>query len=406
MENETLIEVEGVYKKFCREINLSMLYSISDILTNLLGKAKPKHSFSLRKGEFFALQNISFEVERGDVIWIFGTNGAGKSTLLKLISKIYQPSQGRIVTKERITSVFDFGSKLKRELSGRENLHLGLTLYNGNRKITEYAINQITQFSELQDVIDMPTKTYSKGMKHRLAFSIALLSDPKILILDDVLAVGDNNFRKKCVDYMNLLRKKKVTMLLVNHQLSRFTHLLRTDDRGIVLNEGKLVFMGPVLKAMQYYQRVGDKYKAQTIHYKSAKVEISRVEFISDNREEPHVCNYGDKLKFNITLKDNQNTNNYLLDLIIFTSNLSAVLNLHTAIDNKVIIPMQDTNIQVVADKLPLAVGKYSVDIVLYEIEEQRSQCVYSIKNAATFIVYNGPCKSAPVHLMAKLIEN
>ena len=196
----------------------------------------------LRYQDFYALQDVSFRVNRGEVLGIIGTNGSGKSTLLKCISGIYKPTGGQVVTAGRVAPMLELGSGFDYELSGKENIFLNGAIMGYEEKFLKSRYDEIVAFSELEDFIYQPIKTYSSGMLMRLAFSVATLVDPEILIVDEILAVGDERFQKKSADRMMALMGGGTTVLMVSHDLEKIREMCSRViwlDRGRVRMDGE-----------------------------------------------------------------------------------------------------------------------------------------------------------------------
>ena len=201
---EVVLSVRNISKIFCKNLKLSMFYGIVDLSKNLLG-LKPNAN-TLRKSEFWAIDNVSFQLRRGQVIGLVGVNGSGKSTLLKLIAGIFPPDKGEIEVKGRVASLISLGAGFHPHMTGRENIYLNDAILGMSHKEIDSKIGSILNFAELGDFIEAPISTYSSGMRVRLGFSIAIAIKPDILLLDEVLAVGDRNFKAKCyreIDKLN-----------------------------------------------------------------------------------------------------------------------------------------------------------------------------------------------------------
>jgi len=213
--------------------------------------------------EFWALRDISFVVEEGERIGIVGKNGAGKSTLLKLLSRITAPTLGRIQIRGRVASLLEVGTGFHPELSGRENIFLNGAILGMKRKEVQKKFDDIVEFSGVSRFVDTPVKHYSSGMTVRLAFAVAAHLEPDILIVDEVLAVGDADFQRKCIQKMQTLtRQDGRTVLLVSHSM---TSLLRLCDRGILLERGRVVMDGPVQSVADAYLSSGPSKLAERI---------------------------------------------------------------------------------------------------------------------------------------------
>ena len=202
--------------------------------------------------EFHALDDVSFEIEQGDRVGIIGRNGAGKSTLLKLLSRITEPTRGRIIMRGRVASLLEVGTGFHPELSGRENIYLNGAILGMKRTEVKAKFDEIVDFSGVEKFLDTPVKRYSSGMYVRLAFAVAAHLEPEILLIDEVLAVGDSGFQRKCIAKMNdISRSQGRTILFISHNMTVIKDLCKT---GILLNKGRLVATGKIETVMQKYQ--------------------------------------------------------------------------------------------------------------------------------------------------------
>ncbi|MFO1096246.1 MAG: ABC transporter ATP-binding protein, partial [Planctomycetaceae bacterium] len=200
--------------------------------------------------QFWALRHVSFDVQPGEVVGIIGKNGAGKSTLLKLLSRISKPTEGRIELRGRVASLLEVGTGFHPELTGRENVFLNGTILGMTHREVARRYDDIVDFSGVSPFIDTPVKRYSSGMKVRLAFAVAAHLDPEILIVDEVLAVGDAEFQRRCLGKMNEVAHQGKTVLFVSHNMSAVRSLTTT---GVLLTAGRLVARGPVLDVIAEY---------------------------------------------------------------------------------------------------------------------------------------------------------
>ena len=202
------------------------------------------------EGEFWALNGVSFEVNRGEVVGIIGRNGAGKSTLLKVLSRIVEPTDGRAELRGRVGSLLEVGTGFHPELTGRENVYLNGSILGMSRKEITRKFDEIVAFSEIEQFLDTPVKRYSSGMYVRLAFAVAAHLEPEILIVDEVLAVGDVAFQKRCLDAMRNVAAAGRTVLVVSHQLDVVNRLCK---RAIWLDRGRVVAAGPASEVVGAY---------------------------------------------------------------------------------------------------------------------------------------------------------
>ncbi|OPX57789.1 MAG: Trehalose/maltose import ATP-binding protein MalK [Methanobacterium sp. PtaB.Bin024] len=242
MEN-TVINVENVKMKF----NLSK--EKTDNLKEYVIKFIKRE---LHYDPFWALKGVSFEVERGDKFGIVGLNGAGKSTILKIISGVMKPTEGNIQVKGSMVPLLEMGAGFDPDYTGRENIFLKGALLGYNRRFLEEKFDEIVEFSELEEFIDVPLKNYSSGMKARLAFSIATMVEPEILILDEVLSVGDAKFQQKSREKMNSLLNEDATVLFVSHS----TYQVKTIcNKAIWLHQGELIAEGSAEEVCDLYDK-------------------------------------------------------------------------------------------------------------------------------------------------------
>ena len=239
---EPIIKVEHVSMKF--HLNKSRTNSLKEWAIRLV-----KHEIHYE--DFYALKDINFEVESGEILGIIGQNGCGKSTLLKVISGIYTPTTGRVIAAGRIAPMLELGSGFDYELTGEENIFLNGAILGFDEAFLKSRYNDILMFSELGDFIHQPLKTYSSGMVMRLAFSIATLIDPEILIVDEILAVGDERFQAKSRERMLSLMNGGATVLMVSHNLSQIEELC---SRAIWLRDGMVERQGPAKEVCKEYR--------------------------------------------------------------------------------------------------------------------------------------------------------
>jgi len=247
--------------------NVSKVYHLyQHPLDRVLGALVPSKA---RSADFWALRDINLRVEKGEVFALLGPNGSGKSTLLQIISGILQPTSGRVLCSGRIAALLELGAGFNPEFSGRENVFLNGEIMGLSRREMEKAFPRIEAFAEIGQFIDRPVKEYSSGMYVRLAFSTAIHIDPEILIVDEALAVGDAIFSSRCIQKFEELRQRKVTVLLVSHDLGL---IKRLADRAAFMLDGRIVMQGTPKDAVnQYVGFVLDRERAQKDRIAAAK---------------------------------------------------------------------------------------------------------------------------------------
>ena len=195
MEQEVLVQVEGLSKKFCKSLKKSLRYGVQDLVGSIVGK---QPTDTLRKDEFWALKDINFELRRGECLGLIGHNGAGKSTLLKILNGLINPDHGKVTLRGRVGALIELGAGFNPVLSGRENIYNNGAVLGFTKAEIDNKVEAIIDFAEIREFIDMPVQNYSSGMKVRLGFAVAAQMEPDVLIIDEVLAVGDVAFKMKC----------------------------------------------------------------------------------------------------------------------------------------------------------------------------------------------------------------
>lgn len=242
MENKSIIQLDNVTMHF--RMNNDKIYSIKEYITRKLRN-------NITYTEFDALSDISFDVHKGEVVGIIGQNGAGKSTLLKVISGILTPSSGMVKCEGNIVPMLELGAGFDMDLTGRENVFLNGAVLGYSENFLKEKYDEILDFSELNQFIDMPIRNYSSGMLMRLAFSIATLVDPQILIVDEILAVGDSAFQKKSRERMEKLMSGGTTVLFTSHSLTQIREIC---NRAIWIDHGKMQMIGNTNEVCDAYE--------------------------------------------------------------------------------------------------------------------------------------------------------
>jgi lipopolysaccharide transport system ATP-binding protein len=255
--SDTVIQVEQLSKRYLigheRAKGDGLRHAVESAVRSPLRWLRRRHQAIAREQEeFWALQDVSFEIKQGEVVGIIGRNGAGKSTLLKILSRITEPTSGRIRIKGRVASLLEVGTGFHQELTGRENIFLNGAILGMSRVEIKRKFDEIVAFSEVEKFLDTPVKRYSSGMYVRLAFAVAAHLEPEILIVDEVLAVGDAQFQKKCLGKMQDVSNGGRTILFVSHNMAAVQRLCR---RGIMLKKGRLVASGDTESVINAYVR-------------------------------------------------------------------------------------------------------------------------------------------------------
>ena len=247
---DTAISVDGVSKKFCRDLKRSLFYGLNDIVTDLTGRSRRSHV--LRSQEFWALDQISFQLRPGEALGLVGANGAGKSTLLRVLSGLIKPDTGSVRVRGRIAPLIALGAGFNPILTGRENIYANMAILGlSTREITR-RFDDVVDFAEIEEAIDAPVQTYSSGMAARLGFACAIHVEPEILLIDEVLAVGDVRFKMKCHHRLAKLKENGTAFILVSH--NPYT-VLNICEQSIYLRRGKLITSGVTESIIRQYEK-------------------------------------------------------------------------------------------------------------------------------------------------------
>ena len=244
MSKQPAIIVDNVSMKF--NLSKEKVDSLKDYIIKSIRK-------EIKYNEFWALQNVSFTVEKGDRVGILGLNGAGKSTLLKVIAGVFKPTEGSVTKHGKMVPLLELGAGFDQQYTGKENIYLYGAMLGYSKEFIDEKYDEIVKFSELKDFIDVPIKNYSSGMKSRLGFSIATVVSPKILILDEVLSVGDAKFRKKSEKKVLSMFDSGVTVLFVSHSLAQ---VQRICNKAMILEKGKLIAYGDIDTISKQYEKM------------------------------------------------------------------------------------------------------------------------------------------------------
>ncbi|MCR9265876.1 MAG: ABC transporter ATP-binding protein [Flavobacteriaceae bacterium] len=249
MAGEVLVKVEGLSKKFCKDLKTSLWYGVKD----LFGRSSSHEVGALRPKEFWAVRDINFELRRGECLGLIGHNGAGKSTLLKILNGLINPDEGQVTMRGRVGALIELGAGFNPILTGRENIYNNGAVLGFTRKEIDEKIEAIIDFSEIREFIDMPVQNYSSGMKVRLGFAVAAQMKPDVLIVDEVLAVGDIGFRFKCLNAIGELMKD-TAVIFVTHSMPM---IFRVCNKVMLLHRGQeKLFTADVGKGIEKYYAI------------------------------------------------------------------------------------------------------------------------------------------------------
>ena len=297
MSTDTIISVEGVSKKFCRSLKSTMRYGVRDVARDVFGL--PQSANGLRHDEFWALNDLSFDVRRGECLGLIGPNGAGKSTLLKLLDGITLPDKGKIKIAGRIGALLELGAGFHPMLTGRENIHLSGAILGLSKDEIAKKFDAIVDFAGLEEFIDSPVKHYSSGMFVRLGFAIAAHADPDVLLIDEALAVGDVLFQARCFAKLREFKEKGTTIIFVTHSLDLITSHC---SRALLITKGTKVGDGTPKDVIDQYNRLMNQRGASTnVRLETHEVKVNllpsstEIEWSGLFRVNPNEDRYGSK---------------------------------------------------------------------------------------------------------------
>ena len=356
------------------------------------------------KEDFWALNGVTFSVEQGEKIGIIGKNGAGKSTLLKIISRITEPTDGRIEMLGKISSMLEVGTGFNPELTGRENVYLNGAILGMTKAEIDAKFDEILEFSEVGKFIDTPVKRYSSGMFVRLAFAVASHLEPDILLVDEVLAVGDTRFQKKCIDKMLSIAASGKTILFVSHQMNTIRQLC---DRVIVLREGEVIFDGDVEEGIRIYNK--DVYIQKKNHYDFADLqrfqakERDKAEILSLDilNSETSIYKYEEPVEFKVKIRVKVHDLGDLCFRILLWQSDDTPLSVHFSKPFANINTPGDYEFKIKFNKHNLSPGTYKVTLNLLGSTSKRNEANLDyVFPAFVFEVLNedGTAKTWPRH--------
>ncbi len=372
--SELMVQVEDVYKEY--RLGAIGGTTLRDELQRKMAKVRKKEDPTRKIGQedvnigekFMALSGVSFEVKKGEAIGIIGHNGAGKSTLLKLITRITAPTQGNIRLNGRVASMLEVGTGFHQELTGRENVYVNGAILGMTKKEIDAKMEDIIEFSEVRQFIDTPVKRYSSGMYVKLAFSVAAHLDSEIMIMDEVLAVGDVAFQNKCIQKMKELAESGRTVLYVSHNMATIRNLC---TRCIVMEHGQLVFDGDVEDAISHYVTVNqvlsisaDLSGIERPYKTTQKIRMKHFAFLG---KEESAFSMGEKLTFALSWDSQDSFTDLQLRIGVFSA---MQVGIAVAFSHRFSCQKGEQSAQFVLDVSQLLPGKYFLELVFNEISE------------------------------------
>ncbi|MCG3137216.1 MAG: Vitamin B12 import ATP-binding protein BtuD [Phycisphaerae bacterium] len=311
MSNDVAIQVEEMWKKFTRGERNDSLRDALPALWRWWRRRKERPSDELEARQFWALSDVSFSVERGQALGIIGPNGAGKSTMLKLLSSILVPTRGRMQINGRLTALIEVGAGFHPDLTGRENIYLNGAILGMSRREITRKMGEIIDFAGVADFIDTPVKRYSSGMQARLGFSVAAHMDPEILLVDEVLAVGDVQFQQKCLDKMHYFANSGRAIVFISHNLQAVAELC---PQALLLMRGAVAAYGPTGQVIQHYLLT---MREQTIAAQDDRHQLCAIHLLNGGGEESNHFAAGEQARLTFNVQISEPPAEYLLGLAI-----------------------------------------------------------------------------------------
>jgi lipopolysaccharide transport system ATP-binding protein len=394
-----VLKVQQLSKRFRRGELYNSLRDLVPALTGRLFQRKDDQDLEAR--EFWALRDVSFGVERGEAFGIIGGNGAGKSTILKLLTGIMRPTYGSIRVVGRVSALIEVSAGFHQDLTGRENIYLNGAILGMTKDEIRRRFDAIVDFSGLEDFIDTPVKRYSSGMFARLGFSVAAHVDPDVLLVDEVLSVGDYLFQRKCMERMHAVIRNGATVVFVSHNLREVANLCR---RSLLLEHGQVKMVGPTSEVIHAYYKRGESERSNGLKGKDNEVVITKVSVYDDSG--PHVeFESGTKLYISVEARALSLHNDMSVVIQIVDDNQYPVFDTCTQRLGAGAISLESDQMLLCTFGLDLnlAAGTYHVNTFLYRyLTEQNYDRWIS---AATFFVSGAPEVRGIVTLYPTLAE-
>ena len=360
---EVLVRVENLSKKFCRSLKRSLWYGVKDMVGEVVGGSNRD---TLRKDEFWAVKDVNFELRRGECLGLIGHNGAGKSTLLKMLNGLIKPDQGRIEMNGRVGALIELGAGFNPVLTGRENVYINGQILGFTKKEIDARYDAIVEFAELHDFMEMPVQNYSSGMKVRLGFAVAAQMEPDILIIDEVLAVGDLGFRLKCLNKIGELVSRS-SVIFVSHSMPQVS---RICTACILLDKGKITSNETrVSQTIANYYNLFDGEEERILGRENVKMLSSLTQSGEQIISRGEVVNQGAELKITVELQFFKHIETFKAKIFFVNNDMRTVLDVPSEI-NSYPFTLDDEGRVVLTlsmSTLQLNAGKYDLALILQD---------------------------------------
>lgn len=381
-DKEVLVKVEGLSKKFCKDLRTGLWYGVQDLFTNFMGN---KNDRTLRDKEFWALQDINFELKRGECLGLIGHNGAGKSTLLKILNGLIKPDAGKVTIKGRVGALIELGAGFNPILTGRENIYNNGAILGFTREEIDNKLDEIIDFAEIREFIDMPVQHYSSGMKVRLGFAVAAQMEPDVLLIDEVLAVGDLGFTLKCLKTIDTILPN-TALIFVSHNMPMVS---RICNQILLLDNSRIFFKGiDVSKGIDRYYRRFSEEKSNLV-FSDASFELINAEIFSKNKEKGIAqLNWNDKLEIFITISVRKKySSNPFINIIISDQEQRPVAVMEPHTEGCKLNEIGVFSFVILVQNIQLSKGIYNLSLVI--LNNQRKGPHYRLNNFLKFQIYH-----------------
>jgi lipopolysaccharide transport system ATP-binding protein len=410
--DETVIEIHDLWKRYYLQSN--------DRPRSLKSALFQGVKYYTNREPYWALQGLNLNMTKGKTLGLIGNNGAGKSTLLRMISGLGRPTKGRVVRRGRLGTLLELGTGFQREFTGRENVITGSILSGLTRKEAEARLDSVVAFAELEDFIDVPVRTYSSGMYVRLAFATEITLDPDILLVDEVLAVGDLAFQKKCLNYLSEMREKGKTIIVVSHSMDQIE---KVCDEVVWLEHGKVRAQGQTKEMIELYRnRIFEKTKlmaeqnqlalvgagksssssapAREKRNGSLEIEITSTRLLTERGQTTNTIYSGDPVVVEVEYIAHKPITQPVFMVGLFNTNDVKCYETHTQSDGATIAQVEGKgSFRLYFQSLPLARGSYYLSVSAYQAEWDY---IYEYCHHIADLIVEGPQNGtgiiAPVH--------
>ncbi|MBN1670286.1 MAG: ATP-binding cassette domain-containing protein [Kiritimatiellae bacterium] len=360
--DDVVLSARAVSKKFCKSLRRSMAYGLWDLAADLVGVRK--ETARLRKDEFWAVDKVDLQLRRGESCGLIGMNGSGKTTLLRLLAGIFPPDHGEIRIRGRVGALIALGAGFHPHMTGRENIYLNGAILGMHCEELDAKFESIVEFSEIADFIDTPVAAYSSGMRVRLGFAIAAKTDPQVLLVDEVIAVGDVGFRMKCYQYVLTLMERGTAVIVVTHNVSQ---LSRVTDRCMVLSKGRVAFDGDLTTGIGTYDHLVGRAREAEPRPRRREAWIETVRLFDEAGTERYAFETGETVVAEIALQATRDLREARLIAALDSPSVGPLGSVATPYRGfRFDVPPGGTVIRLKLPRLPLLLGGYRLTVNLY----------------------------------------